>query len=127
MTTTAAPVFALRRHRTPLSIGIAVAALAGVPAIWLPFAYDILPASVVFDDQWQLGWPYLLAIPTAAALVRWVVRGRPSNAERWCGRLVASSWDQRLQVGAYAALLTSVVYVIHILAVLVTRPAPRPV
>ena len=40
--------------------------------------------------------------------------------------LVAGGWDQPLQLGSYAALLTSVVYVIHILAMLVTRPAPRP-
>jgi hypothetical protein len=35
MTVTAAPLTAPRRHRSPLSIGIAVVAFAGVPAIWL--------------------------------------------------------------------------------------------
>jgi len=41
MTTTAAPLPAPRRHRSAFSIGIAVVALAGVPAIWLPFGYGI--------------------------------------------------------------------------------------
>ena len=40
-TTTAAPLFAPRRHRSAFSIGVAVLALAGVPAIWLPFGYGI--------------------------------------------------------------------------------------
>jgi hypothetical protein len=201
MTATAAPLPPPRWHRSAFSIGIAVVALVGVPAIWLPFAYDISPASVLFHDEWQLAWPYLLAIPIAVALFRWVASGRLSNAERWYGRLLAvgawcvtgsffvepishgnwgdltaflvplamlaggvalavwamrsgrvpdgldaivmmevaylpnvvlcvlaaSSWNERLQLGAYAALLTSVVYVIQILAVLLTRSAPRPV
>ena len=208
MTTTAAPLSAPRRHRSAFSIGIAVAALAGVPAIWLPFAYRITPASALFDDGflglWLLAWPHLLAIPIAAALFRWVASGRLSSPERWCGRAFAAGaccvtgslfvepffnrnvpsgtsdwiaflvplailaggvalavWALRsgrarhgldaivmmemaylpnvalcvqaatgnrepLQIGAYAVLLTSVVYVIHILAVLVIRPAPRP-
>jgi hypothetical protein len=212
MTTTAAPVpaqlSAPRRHRSAFSIGIAVAALAGVPAIWLPFGYGISPASALFDDGffrlWPLAWPHLLAIPIAAALLRWAASGRLSNAERWCGRLLAAgaccvtgslfvepffhgNWPssvgdwtaflvplamlaggaafavralrsgrapdgldaivmmelaylpnvalcvqaatgggEHLQIGAYAVLLTSVVYVIHILAMLVPRPAPRP-
>jgi len=193
-----------RRHRSAFSIGIAVVALVGVPAIWLPFAYRITPASALFDDGffrlWPLAWPYLLAIPIAVALVRWAVSGRLSNAERWGGRLFAvSAWcvtgsffaepvshghwgdltaffvplailaggaalalwalrsrrapdgldaivlmemaylpnvalcvqaatgnSEPLQVGAYAVLLTAGVYVIHILAVLATRPAPQP-
>jgi hypothetical protein len=199
----ATPLTAPPRHRSAFSVGIAVVALAGVPAIWLPFAYGITPASVLFDDEWQLGWPYLLAIPIAMALVRWVASGRLSNAERWGGRvaavgaccvtgwiyagisfdgnlfpgsrealmgllplailvggealtvwamrsgrapdgldaivmmeaaylpnvvlcvLMAGSWDQRLQPGAYAAVLTSVAYVIHVVAVLSGRLAPR--
>ena len=57
MTSTAAPLAAPRRHRSPLSIGIAVVALAGVPAIWLPFAYGISPASALFDDGFSGLWP----------------------------------------------------------------------
>jgi len=83
-----------RRHRSPFSIGIAVAALAGVPAIWLPFVYRITPASALFDNGffrlWPLAWPHLLAIPIAVALVRWAASGRLSNAERWCGRAFAA-------------------------------------
>jgi len=213
MTTAAALIPAqlssFRRHRSAFSIGIAVVALVGVPAIWLPFAYSISPASALFDDGffrlWPMAWPHLLAIPIAVALFRWVARGRLSNAGRWCGRILAAgawcvtgslfvepffhgNWPssagdwiaflvplamlaggaafavralrsgrtpdgldaivlmemayfpnvalcvqaatgggEHLQIGAYAVLLTSVVYVIHILAVHVTRPAPRPV
>jgi len=207
-TAAAAPLPASRRHRSAFSIGIAAVAFAGVPAIWLPFAYGITPASALFDDGffrlWPLAWPHLLAIPIAVALIRWAVSGRLSNAERWGGRLFAAGawcvtgslfvepifhgnwpsgpgdwtaflvplailaggaalalWALRsrrapdgldamvlmemaylpnvalcvqaatgngepLQIGAYVVLLTSVVYVIHILAVLATRPAPRP-
>ena len=207
MTSTAAPLAAPRRHRSPLSIGIAVVAFAGVPAIWLPFAYGISPASGLLDDGffhfWTLAWPHLLAIPIAAALFRWVASGRLSNPERWCGRAfaagaccvtgslfvkplfqgnwpssagdwtaylvplamlaggvalavwalrsgrapngldaivmmelayfpnvalcvqAATSSGEHLQIGAYAALLTSAAYGIHVLAVLSGRVAPR--
>lgn len=205
MTSTAAPLAAPRRHRSPLSIGIAVVAFAGVPAIWLPFAYGISPASSLLDDGffhfWTLAWPHLLAIPIAAALFRWVAGGRLSNPERWCGRAfavgaccvtgfffkllfqenwpssagetaylvplamlaggvalavwalrsgrapngldaivmmelaylpnvalcvqVATGSGEHLQIGAYAALLTSAAYGIHVLAVLSGRVAPR--
>ena len=91
---TAAPLPAPRRHRSAFSIGIAVVAFAGVPAIWLPFAYRITPASALFDNGffhlWPLAWPHLLAIPIAVALVRWAVSGQLSNAERWSGRLFAA-------------------------------------
>jgi hypothetical protein len=90
MTVTAASITAPRRHRSAVNIGIALVALAGVPAIWLPFAYGITPAGSLFDDLWPLAWPHLLAIPIAAALVRWVASGRLSNSERWCGRAFAA-------------------------------------
>ena len=149
-----------------------------------------------------LAWPYLLAIPIAAALVRWMASGRLSNAERWSGRLLAAgaacvtgsiwveslsaaSWPRSaadwtaflvplamlaggaalslwvprsgrapggldaivmmelaylpnvvlcvlvatslgaLQIGAYAVLLTATAYVVHALAVVSGRVAPR--
>ena len=94
MTSTAAPLAAPRRHRSPLSIGIAVVAFAGVPAIWLLFGRDVTPASSLFEGGflrlWPLAWPCLLAIPIAAALVRWIASGRLSAAERWAGRLLAA-------------------------------------
>jgi hypothetical protein len=206
MTVTAAPLTAPRRHHSALTIGIAVVAFAGVPAIWLPFGRDVTPASALFEGGfllrlWPLAWPYLLAIPIAAALVRWIASGRLSNAERWAGRLlaagaacvtgsiwvesssdgsgpwraadwtaflvplamlavgaasglwalrsgrapggldaivmmelaylpnvvlcvlVATSWGA-LQIGAYAVLLTSAAYGVHVLAVLSGRMAP---
>ena len=92
------PVVGPGRHRSPFSIGTAVMALAGVPAIWLSFAYHTSPASVLFDcgdgffsGLWILGWPHLLAIPIAAALVRWVASGRLSSAERRGGRVLAAA------------------------------------
>ena len=202
MTSTAAPLAAPRRHRSPLSIGIAVVAFAGVPAIWLLFGRDVTPASSLFEGGflrlWPLAWPCLLAIPIAAALVRWIASGRLSDAERWAGRLLAagaacvtgsqllsdgnspssaadwtvflvalamlagwaalSLWALRggrapggldaivmmelaylpnvvlcvlvatsfgaLQIGAYAVLLTSAAYGVHVLAVLSGRVAP---
>jgi hypothetical protein len=205
MTVTAAPLTAPHRHHSALTIGIAVVAFAGVPAIWLPFGRDVTPASELFNHGFMslrfLAWPYLLAIPIAAALVRWMASGRLSNAERWSGRLlaagaacvtgsiwvesfsdgswpgsaadwtaflvplamlaggaalslwalrsgrapggldaivmmelaylpnvvlcvlVATSWGA-LQIGAYAVLLTSAAYGVHVLAVLSGRMAP---
>jgi len=206
MTVTAAPLTAPRWHRSALTIGIAVVTFAGVPAIWLPFARDITPASELFNRGFMslrfLAWPYLLAIPIAAALVRWNASGRLSNAERWSGRLLAAgaacvtgsvwveslsaaSWPRsaadwtaflvplamlaggaalglwaprsgrapggldaivmmelaylpnvvlcvlvaweygELQIGAYAVLLTATAYVVHALAVVSGRVAPR--
>ena len=204
MLTHAAPLAGTRRHRSALNLGIAVIALFGVPAIWLPFAYHTSPASALFEDDffrlWPLAWPHLLAIPIAVALFRWVASGHLSNGERWSGRLFAAAagcvtgwpfiwailhgdwpsgvgeafmglmplvilicgaalavralrsgrapegldavvmmevaylanvslcllaagdWGRNLQIGAYAVLLTSVVYVIQIVAVQVTRP-----
>jgi len=94
MTATAAPFPTPRRHRSAFIIGIAIVALVGVPAIWLPFSYEILPASALFDNGffrlWPMAWPHLLAIPIAAALLIWVAWGRLSNVERWCGRLLAA-------------------------------------
>ena len=202
MTVTAAPLTAPRWHRSALTIGIAVVTFAGVPAIWLPFARDITPASELLNDGfmsfWFLAWPHLLALPIAAALARWLLSGRLSNAERWSGRVLAagaacvtgsqlfsdgnspssaadwtaflvalamlagwaalSLWALRggrapggldaivmmelaylpnvvlcvlvatsfgaLQIGAYAVLLTSAAYGVHVLAVLSGRVAP---
>jgi hypothetical protein len=202
MTTTAAPLSAPRGHRSPFSIGAAVLALVGVPAIWLPFAYDTSPASALFEhgffNLWPLAWPSLLAVPIAAALFRWVASQRLSIVERWSGRLLAAasycvtgwfyvwtivdgnwpsapsewigfsvlivsltggaalavralrsgrapdgldavvmmevaylanavscllSFSDELQIGAYAVLLTSVVYGVQLLAVQVSGPA----
>jgi len=93
--TIAAPLVAPRQHRSPFSIGIAVLALAGVPAIWLPFAYGTSPASALFEGGffklWPLAWPFLLAVPIAAALFRWVASQRLSSVERWSGRLLAAA------------------------------------
>jgi hypothetical protein len=94
-TTTAAPLFTPRRHHSAFSIGVAVLALAGVPAIWLPFAYHTSPASALFEhgffNLWPLAWPSLLAVPIAAALFKWVASGRLSSVERWSGRLLAAA------------------------------------
>jgi hypothetical protein len=206
MTVAAAPLTVPRRHHSALTIGIAVVAFAGVPAIWLPFGRDVTPASALFEGGflrlWPLAWPCLLAIPIAAALLRWMASGRLSNTERWAGRLLAASaacvtgsifvepfsdgnspssaadwtvflvalamlagwaalslWALRsgrapggldavvmmelaylpnvvlcvlvatswgaLQIGAYAVLLTSAAYGVHVLAVLSGRMAPR--
>jgi len=92
MTNTTAPLNASRRYRSALSIGVAVLALAGVPAIWLHFAWSTSPASALFDrGLWTLAWPLLLAVPIAAALVRWAVSKRLSTGERWGGRLLAAA------------------------------------
>jgi len=152
MTVTASPLTAPRRHRSALTVGIAVVAFAGVPAIWLPFGSDVTPASALFEGGfllrlWPLAWPYLLAIPIAAALAMlaggaalglWALRsGRaPGGLDAIVMMelaylpnvvlcvLIATSGGA-LQIGAYAVLLTATAYVAHALAVVSGRVAPR--
>lgn len=55
-------------HRSLFSITAGLLGLAGVAAIWLPFAYSTSPAKAVTDgDLWYLAVPFLLAVPIAAA------------------------------------------------------------
>lgn len=63
--------------------------MAGIPAIWLPFAWGFSPAGVM-DWLW-LAWSSLLAILISLANMRWIGWGRMSKAEQWGGRLLAAA------------------------------------
>ena len=81
---------AARVDRTPLTLAAALLSLAGVVAIWLPFAWRTSPAEALFDGElWYLAAPFLLAVPIAAAWI-WALlkRSLPPGAQ-WAARVLA--------------------------------------
>jgi hypothetical protein len=81
---------AARARWSPLDIAAALLSVAGVAAIWLPFAWSTSPAKALRDgDLWYLAAPFLLAIPIAAARI-WVLvkAGLPPGAQ-WAARALA--------------------------------------
>jgi hypothetical protein len=81
---------AARARWSPLDIAAALLSVAGVAAIWLPFAWSTSPAKALRDgDLWYLAAPFLLAIPIATARI-WVLvkAGLPPGAQ-WGARALA--------------------------------------
>lgn len=90
MTTTPSPRVA-SPHRSIFSIAVGLVGLAGVAAIWLPFAYSTSPARAVTDgDLWYLAVPFLLAIPITAAYAWWTASGRLPTGAQWGARVLAA-------------------------------------
>lgn len=92
------PLPAAHNPRSRFSLGVAIVGLAGVAALFLPFAYDVSPLTAVgtmFSDDyflnrlWPLGVPFLLAMLITVGTFRWVVAGRFSRAERLVAYLAA--------------------------------------
>jgi hypothetical protein len=84
------PTGAAHARWSPLDIAAALVSLAGVAAIWLPFAWSTSPAKALRDGElWYLAAPFLLAIPIAAARI-WVLfsGGLPRGAQ-WGARALA--------------------------------------
>jgi len=79
-----------RAQRSPVEIAAAVLRLAGVAAVWLPFAWSTSPAKALTDgDLWYLAAPFLLAIPIAAAFIRALVAGSLPPGAQWGARALA--------------------------------------
>ena len=75
---------------SPLDIAAALASVAGVAAIWLPFAWSTSPANALRDgDLWLLAAPFLLAIPLAAARFWVLVKGGLPSGAQWGARALA--------------------------------------
>jgi hypothetical protein len=75
---------------SPLDIAAALASVAGVAAIWLPFAWSTSPAKALRDgDLWYLAAPFLLAIPIAAARIWVLVKGGVPPGAQWVSRALA--------------------------------------
>jgi hypothetical protein len=81
---------AARARWSPLGIAAALASVAGVAAIWLPFAWSTSPAKALRDgDLWYLAAPFLLAIPIAAARIWVLVKGGLPSGAQWGARVLA--------------------------------------
>jgi len=81
---------AARARWSPLNIAEALVSLAGVAAIWLPFAWSTSPAKALRDgDRWYLAAPFLLTIPIAAARIWVLVKGGVPPGAQWGARALA--------------------------------------
>ena len=88
--TSASSAGAARARWSPLDIAAALASVAGVAAIWLPFAWSTSPAKALSDgDLWFLAAPFLLAIPLAAARFWVLVKGGLPSDAQWGARALA--------------------------------------
>jgi hypothetical protein len=98
------PHNAAHNPRSRFSLVIAFVGLAGVAAIFLPFAGQESPLSVVsrlpflwpdpndffnLNELWPQGVPFLLAILVTLGSIRWFISGRLSRAERLVAYLAA--------------------------------------
>lgn len=102
--------------KTELKIGTAtclilltVSGIAGITALFLPFAEDISPASFVFNflilefsdrEGWfyislwpflPLAMPFFLSVFVSAAFVRWMISGLLSRPERTIAYVISST------------------------------------
>lgn len=84
------PSAAARVVRTPRILVVALFSLAGVAAIWLPFAWSTSPAMALFEAElWYLATPFLLAVPIAAAWIWALLIGSVPSGARWAARVLA--------------------------------------
>ena len=71
-----------------LVLGVAAAGMAGMLALFLPFAFDESPVSAVAGREfWRLAFPFFMAVPVSLGYIRWIITGRLSRAERVFGYL----------------------------------------
>jgi hypothetical protein len=88
--TSASSAGAARARWSPLDIAAALVSVAGVAAIWLPFAWSTSPAKALRDgDLWFLAAPFLLAIPLAAARFWVLLKGGLPSGAKWGARPLA--------------------------------------
>ena len=81
---------AARARWSPLDIAAALLSVAGVAAIWLPFAWSTSPAKALRDgDLWYLAAPFLLAIPIATARIWVLVKAGLRPGAQWVARALA--------------------------------------
>jgi hypothetical protein len=81
---------AARARWSALGIAAAPLSVAGVAAIWLPFAWSTSPAKALRDgDLWYLAAPFLLAIPIAAARIGVLAKAGLPRGAQWGARALA--------------------------------------
>lgn len=87
---------------------VALTAIGGlaIPALFLPFAWDESPWTVLTSSDEILGafrllaWPFLLSLPITFATVRWLAAGALSPAER-AGAYVLAAAAAGLTIAVY--------------------------
>ena len=84
--------------RAGFSLLLTIAGVAGIPGAFLPFTWNIsrstrpvrsLMKGYFGEGLWALGVPLLLAVPVAAASIRWHLARRLSRLERVSAYLMA--------------------------------------
>ena len=69
----------------------------GIPAIILPFAYDLSPLAVAWSqdtflkDMWRFSWPFFLPVLITIAIVRWMILKKHSRAEVISGYMLSAA------------------------------------
>lgn len=87
---TTPPSVAARTFRTFPALAAALLSLAGVAAVWLPFAWSTSPAEALLDRElWYAAVPFLLTIPIAVACAWIVARGSLPSGVGWVARALA--------------------------------------
>ncbi len=85
--------------RAGFSLLLTIAGVAGIPGAFLPFTWNTSPLDAARtlplmkgyfgEGLWALGVPLLLAVPVAAASIRWHLARRLSRLERVSAYLMA--------------------------------------
>ena len=87
---TATSAWAAKPLRSVLDITLTLLSIAGVAAIWLPFAWSTSPAKALTNgDLWYVAAPFLLAIPIATARIWALVQGGLPPGAQWGARALA--------------------------------------
>ena len=67
---------------------------AGVPAIFLPFTFDLSPFATAGQynmSLWRLSWPFFLPVLITTALIRWLFLKKQSQKEIIAGYIVGGA------------------------------------
>ena len=78
-------------HQSIAHLVLTVAGINGIVGLFLPFTWATSPLEAVFNDPWQIGLPFFLAIPASAASIRWIISGSFSRPERTIAYVVGAS------------------------------------
>ena len=72
-----------KSNRWNVHLLLAVAGMAGIAGLFLPFYWDVSPMKALFDKSlWRLAAPALLSVLVTAATTRWIISGSFSKAEK---------------------------------------------
>jgi hypothetical protein len=96
------PRTARAMNRSPIQWFLTIAGLSGIASIFLPFTYGISPFkaflelfkdSLLFQDIWILGFPFMLSVVISASVIRWILSGWSSLLEQVITYLIGISMN----------------------------------